>query len=47
MVESGEVTGNWKKLDEEEHNLYTSPHTIVIKSEDKVGESFEEVEKTT
>jgi len=45
LVESGEVSGNWKKLDEEEHNLYTSPNTIVIKSEnseDKVGENVED-----
>jgi len=40
--ESDEVAGNWRKLDEEEHNLYTSLHTIVIKSEDKMEESFEE-----
>jgi hypothetical protein len=29
--ESDEEAGNWVKLDEEEHNLYTSLHTIVIK----------------
>ena len=40
--ESEEVAGNWRTLHEEEYNLYTSLHTIVTKSEDKMGESFEE-----
>jgi hypothetical protein len=35
-----EVTGNWRKLDVEEHNLHTPPRAV--KSKDYVGESFDE-----
>jgi hypothetical protein len=39
---SDKIAGNWRKLDEEEHKLYISLHIIVTKSEDKMGESFED-----
>jgi len=30
--ERQEVTGNWRKLDEEHHDLYASPSVTTIKS---------------